>query len=165
MTDDESVDNKDGPEDMSQETGTIAVDLRGRSVRTLAWLGDAEFEREVRMRLAQRGDYPTDRLHAMTARVVCAEAQAELLAAIEAGLDEAELGVVRRARNLNAKAGGRGVRSVRDYRSATALEALVAHWCFGAPGGRARFEALISPWLANRIDAAVLAAGRALRRG
>ena len=142
-----------------------SLDLRGRSVRTLAWLGDAEFEREVRLRLAQRGDYPTDRLHAMTARVVCAEAQAELLAAIEAGLDEAELGVVRRARNLNSKAGGRGVRNVRDYRSATALEALVAHWCFGAPGGRARFEALISPWLALRIDAAVVAAGRALRRG
>jgi ribonuclease-3 family protein len=99
--------------------------LGERSVRTLAWLGDAEFEREVRMRLARRGDYPTDRLHAMKALVVCAEAQAELLAAIEAGLDEVEAGVVRRARNLSHKAGGRGVRSVRDYRAATALEALV----------------------------------------
>ncbi len=165
MTDDESAEIQDVPEDMSQAAGPVEVDLRGRSVRTLAWLGDAEFEREVRMKLAQRGDYPTDRLHAMTARVVCAEAQAELLAAIEAGLDEAELGVVRRARNLNGKGGSRGVRSVRDYRSATALEALVAHWCFGAPGGRARFEALISPWLATRIDAAIVAAGRALRRG
>jgi ribonuclease-3 family protein len=165
MTDDESAEVQDVPEDMSQAAGPVEVDLRGRSVRTLAWLGDAEFEREVRMQLAQRGDYPTDRLHAMTARVVCAEAQAELLAAIEAGLDEAELGVVRRARNLNGKGGSRGVRSVRDYRSATALEALVAHWCFGAPGGRARFEALISPWLATRIDAAIVAAGRALRRG
>lgn len=169
IIDDEPI--ADVPKDMPQEPCSIEpiepidVDLRGRSVRTLAWLGDAEFEREVRMRLAQRGDYPTDRLHAMTARVVCAEAQAELLAAIESGLDEAELGVVRRARNLSSKAGGRAVRSVRDYRSATALEALVAHWCFGAPGGRARFEALISPWLATRIDAAIVAASRALRRG
>lgn len=146
------------PQDMSP-------DLRDRSVRTLAWLGDAEFEREVRVRLAQRGDYPTDRLHAMTARVVCAEAQAELLAALEPTLDEAELGVVRRARNLNVKAGGRGVRNARDYRSATALEALVAHWCFGAAGGRRRFEALVLPWLATRIDAAVAAASRAPRRG
>jgi rhodanese-related sulfurtransferase len=32
-----------------------------RSVRTLAWLGDAEFEREVRLRVARRGDFPTDR--------------------------------------------------------------------------------------------------------
>ena len=57
--------------------------LPERSVRTLAWLGDAEFEREVRVRLARRGDFPTDRLHAMKARVVCAEAQAELLATLE----------------------------------------------------------------------------------
>ena len=77
------------------------TDLRGRSIRTLAWLGDAEFEREVRLRLARRGDYPTDRLHALKARVVCAEAQAELLAAIEPELDEHEAGVVRRGRNVN----------------------------------------------------------------
>lgn len=136
-----------------------------RSVRTLAWLGDAEFEREVRMRLARRGDFPTDRLHAMKARVVCAEAQAQLLAAIEAGLDEVEAGVVRRARNLNHKAGGRGVRNVREYRAATALEALVGHWCFAAAGGRERLAAVVVPWLEARIDEAVAAAGQALRRG
>jgi ribonuclease-3 family protein len=136
-----------------------------RSVRTLAWLGDAEFEREVRMRLARRGDFPTDRLHAMKARVVCAEAQAQLLAAIEAGLDEVEAGVVRRARNMSHKAGGRGVRNVRDYRAATALEALVGHWCFAAAGGRERLAAVVVPWLEARIDEAVAVASQGLRRG
>ena len=136
--------------------------LPDRSIRTLAWLGDAEFEREVRLRLARRGDYPTDRLHAMTARVVCAEAQAELLASIEASLDEAEAGVVRRARNLSHKPGSRGVRSTRDYRSSTALEALVAHWCL-CTAGRGRFDALVVPWLEARIDAAL--AVKAPRRG
>jgi ribonuclease-3 family protein len=139
--------------------------LGERSVRTLAWLGDAEIEREVRIRLARRGDYATDRLHAMKARVVCAEAQAALLAAIEAALDEVEAGVVRRARNLNAKAGGRGVRNTRDYRSATALEALVGHWCFVAAGGRERLAAVVVPWIEARIDEAVVAEGKALRRG
>jgi ribonuclease-3 family protein len=139
--------------------------LGERSVRTLAWLGDAEFEREVRMRLARRGDYPTDRLHAMKALVVCAEAQAQLLAAIESGLDEAEAGVVRRARNLSHKGGGRGVRSVRDYRAATALEALVGHWCFSVAGGRERLAAVVIPWIEARIDAAVTSAGQAVRRG
>ncbi len=139
--------------------------LPDRSIRTLAWLGDAEFEREVRLRLARRGDYPTDRLHAMKALVVCAEAQAELLAQIEPVLDEVEAGVVRRARNLNVKTGGRGVRSTRDYRSSTALEALVAHWCMICADGRLRFEALVVPWLEGRIDAAIVAAGQALRRG
>ncbi len=139
--------------------------LSERSVRTLAWLGDAEFEREVRIRLSRRGDFPTDRLHAMKTRVVCAEAQAELLAALEPVLDEAESSVVRRARNLNVKAGGRGVRSTRDYRSSTALEALVAHWCLGPTGGRARYEALVIPWLESRIDAALLVARHAPKRG
>ena len=139
--------------------------LPDRSIRTLAWLGDAEFEREVRLRLARRGDYPTDRLHAMKALVVCAEAQAELLASIEPALDEVEAGVVRRARNLNVKNGGRGVRSTRDYRSSTALEALVAHWCMFTAEGRPRFDALIAPWLEARIDAAIAAASRAPRRG
>jgi ribonuclease-3 family protein len=145
---------------MSEGTGGFGE----RSARTLAWLGDAEFELEVRVRLVRRGDYPTDRLHAMKARVVCAEAQAELLAQIEPALDEVEAGVVRRARNLSAKPGGRGVRSARDYRAATALEALVAHWCL-ATAGRARFDALVVPWLEARIDAAVAAAAQAPRRG
>lgn len=125
-----------------------------RSVRTLAWLGDAEFEREVRLRLARRGDFPTDRLHSVKARVVCAEAQAELLAAIEPVLDEAEAGVVRRARNLSHKPGSRGVRSTRDYRSSTALEALVAHWCL-CTAGRGRFDELVVPWIEARIEAAL----------
>lgn len=133
------------------------MDLRGRSIRTLAWLGDAEFEREVRLRLARRGDFPTDRLHAMKARIVCAEAQAELLAALEPELDEDEVGVVRRGRNVGLKASGRAVRDVRTYRAATGLEALVAHWCCGEPAARARFEALVVPRLEAAIDAVVAA--------
>jgi ribonuclease III family protein len=142
-----------------------AATLGERSVRTLAWLGDAEFEREVRLRVARRGDFPTDRLNAMKARVVCAEAQAELLAAIEAELDEVEAGVVRRARNLSHKPGARGVRNTRNYRAATALEALVGHWCFAAVGGRERLVAVMVPWIEARIDAAVAAASQAVRRG
>jgi ribonuclease-3 family protein len=131
------------------------TDLRGRSIRTLAWLGDAEFEREVRLRLARRGDYPTDRLHNLKARVVCAEAQAELLAAIEPELDELEAGVVRRGRNVNLKAAGRGARNVRAYRAATGLEALVAHWFLGDAASRARFDQLVAPRLEQAIDAAM----------
>lgn len=138
-------------------------DLRRRSIRTLAWLGDAEFEREVRVRLARRGDYPTDRLHALKARIVCAEAQAELLAAIEPELDEHEVAVVRRGRNVGLKASGRAARDVRAYRAATGLEALVAYWCFGEPAVRSRFETLIGPRLEAAIDAAI--ATLAPRRG
>ena len=86
----------------------------------------------------------------------------ELLAAIEPALDEAEAGVVRRARNLSHKAGSRGVRSTRDYRSSTALEALVAHWCV-CTAGRPRFDALVVPWLEARIELAL--ATKPPRRG
>lgn len=125
--------------------------LRGRSIRTLAWLGDVEFEREVRLRLCRRGDFPTDRLDKLRARVVKAEAQAELLAELlEAGvLRDDELSVVGRGRNAAVNRTG-GRRGIREYRAATALEALIAWWIVG--GERARFDALIIPAIEVRID-------------
>lgn len=127
--------------------------LRQRSVKTLAWLGDAEFEREVRLRLARRGDYSVDRLDKARARIVNAGAQAELLAELLAAgvLDEAEEVVVRRGRNTALRGAGHRRGTVREYRAATALEALMAWWLLG--GQRARFEALIIPAIEARVDA------------
>ena len=131
--------------------------LRGRSIRTLAWLGDAEFEREVRLRLSRRGDYSTDVLDKLRARIVNAVAQAELLAELLAGgqLTTQEQAVLRRARNATLRSARRGRGSVRDYRAATALEALVAWWLLD--GGRARFEALVGPAIEARIEALLAA--------
>jgi ribonuclease-3 family protein len=127
------------------------ADLRQRSIRTLAWLGDAEFEREVRWRLSVRGDFPTDRLDKLRARIVNAEAQAALLAELIAAgvLREDELAVVGRARNAAVRGAIR--RSVRDYRAATALEALIGWWLYGGP--TERFAELIVPAIEARIDA------------
>ena len=128
------------------------ISLRARSIRTLAWLGDAEFEREVRLRLSLRGDHRTDRLDKWRASIVNAEAQAALLAELlEAELlREDERAVVRRARNANVRGGGRGGRNVRAYRAATALEALIAWWVYG--GEAARYITLIGPAIEARID-------------
>ena len=142
-----------------------AVDLRARSVRALAWLGDAEFEREVRRRILVRGDYPVDRLDAVKALVVRAERQAALLTVIEPHLDDAEQALVRRARNQAPRGGGRTTRDTRAYRAATALEALVGAWFHGAPAGLARFEALLAPAIEAAIDEALTAAGTRIRRG
>ncbi len=141
-------------------------DLRSRSVRTLAWLGDAEFEREVRRRVAQRGDLPVDRLDAIKAEVVRAPTQALLLKAIEAALDEDERGVVRRARNAQTGSGGKR-NSVKSYRAATALEALVAHWLCGpdpSPGPE-RFETLLVPPMEAAIEASLARHRTRPRRG
>jgi len=143
----------------------MPFDLRSRSIRTLAWLGDVEFEREVRMRLIARGDYPTHRLDAIKTLIVCAESQAALLAEIEDQLDEAETNVVRRARNTSTRGTSRSQRNTRAYRAATALEALIAHWLHCDPCGRERYDALLDPPLALAVDRAIDRAGVRLRRG
>jgi ribonuclease-3 family protein len=139
------------------------LDLSKRSIRTWAWIGDAEFEREVRLRVASRGDFPIDRLDAIKARVVRAEAQAALLAEIQAQLDGDELAVVRRARNARVSGSGRARRNVRDYRAATGLEALVAFWTLGEHTGR--LEEVLGPALDGAIDRAVARYRARPRRG
>jgi ribonuclease III family protein len=143
----------------------VVDDLRERSIRTLAWLGDARFEVEVRRRLAARGDYPTDRLDVMKAGVVRADAQAQLLASIEGELEPAELDVAARARNAALPASARGKRNTRAYREATAFEALVAWWDLGPPPARTRFDALVGPRLDAAIDAAIARDAARPRRG
>jgi ribonuclease-3 family protein len=142
------------------------ADLRGRSIRTLAWLGDAEFEREVRHRLALRGDYPTDRLDAMKTRVVRAEAQARLLSQILPSLHPEELALVRRGRNAAPPAAARGGRRpMQEYRAATAFEALVGAWCLDGGPGRARLLEVLGEPLEAAVTEAVAAAAKRLRRG
>jgi ribonuclease-3 family protein len=143
----------------------VKTDLSRRSARTLAWLGDAVFEREVRFRIASRGDYPVDRLDAMKAEVVRAETQAELLDAIEPRLDEAEADVVQRGRNAQVSASGGAKRDVRTYRRATALEALVAYWATAPEPGWVRFDELLDGPLREAIDRAVQRRSTKLRRG
>ena len=136
--------------------------LRDRSIRTLAWLGDARFELEVRRRLSTRGDYPTERLDAMKASLVRAEAQAELLAQIDAELTDDERAVVSRGRNATPS-GGRGRRDTRAYREATGFEALVAWWA--EDPACERFTEVVAPRLDAAIDEAVERGANKPKRG
>jgi len=128
-------------------------------MRTLAWLGDAEWERVIRSRLAELGDYPVDRLERMRARLARAETQAELLAEILPQLEPDELDVVRRARNTKfGRAGMRSDLTTRTYRAASAFEALIGWWACGpstlpsAMHERSeRFERVVEPRLATRL--------------
>lgn len=131
----------------------------------MAWIGDAVFELDVRRRLSDRGDYATDRLDAMKADLVCARRQAELLAEIEAQLDDEEGAVVRRGRNASVGGGkARGKTDVRTHRNATGLEALIAYW-FADPDRRRRYALLLVPALEAAIDGAVARRAKKLRRG
>ena len=104
----------------------------------LAYLGDTLWDLMVRARLVKRGGRMKD-LHRAAVKQVCAQAQSDALARIEAVLTEEEAAVVRRARNArqtptrNADPG--------DYRRATALEALIG-WLY-LTGQRERMEDLM----------------------
>ncbi len=141
----------------------VESELEGRSIRTLAWLGDAAFEREVRWRIAQRGDYPVDRLDAMKAEVVCAPAQAALLEKIDSELDDDERAVVQRGRNADTPS-LRGRKDTQTYRSSTGFEALIARWAL-RDGAWLRFETLVGPHLEHAIDQAIAKRARRPRRG
>lgn len=138
--------------------------IRQASIRTLAWLGDAHFELAVRWSLAHRGDYPVTRLDDARARVVRAEAQADLLETIMTTLDEAEHAVVRRAMNAQVSGRGRAQRDTRAYRAATGLEALVGWWACDSTDPTNRFEEVLRAPLEAALDAAILASERP-RRG
>ncbi|MGB1701462.1 MAG: ribonuclease III domain-containing protein [Nannocystaceae bacterium] len=138
--------------------------LRDSSVRTLAWLGDAHFERMVRWHLAKLGDYPVTRLDEARARVVRAEAQADLLARIEPDLHEDEQAVVRRGMNAQVRGKGRAARDTKAYRAATGLEALVGWWACGDDHGEARLRVVLNPALAEML-ATALAASAPIKRG
>ena len=105
----------------------------------LAYLGDTLWDLMVRTRLVKKGGRMKD-LHRAAVKRVCAKAQSEALARIEAVLTEEEGAVVRRARNArqtppkNADPG--------EYHRATALEALIG-WLY-LSGQKTRMDELMN---------------------
>ena len=126
--------------------------MLSRSLRALAWLGDAEFEREVRWLLVQTGDHPPKTLDRIKAKLVNAQAQAHLLESVKPRLTEREKQLLRRATNLGVRGTGRGNADTRTYRQATALEALVAYWTYETHEGPNRLEMLLRPSLRQTIN-------------
>lgn len=89
----------------------------------LAYVGDAFFNLFVRTRLLYFEQNKVRVLHSHGARMVSATLQARALKALESGLTETELEIVRRGRN--AKSTVPKSASVGDYRSSTGFEALL----------------------------------------
>ncbi|SFS85223.1 Mini-ribonuclease 3 [Marininema halotolerans] len=93
----------------------------------LAYLGDAIYELYIRYHLVIGSDIRPKELHDEAIRFVAAPAQARGMRAVEEQLTEEEWEVLKRGRN--AKSGG-VPKSAKpsEYRYATGLETLVAHW-------------------------------------
>ena len=116
---------------------------------TQAFVGDAFYELSVRHKLADGGrEYTADRLHFDAVRYVKASSQAKVIRVfIDRGvLSEAELNVVRKARNRKPKTIPKNADPL-DYKLATAFEALLGHHYL--EGGTDRAEELAE--LAMRV--------------
>jgi len=106
------------------------VQLRSLSPLALAYIGDAVYELFVRSRLLM----PSRQIRVFHREVVDhvrAEQQALYLECLRPHLSETEIDILRRARN--ATSGRKARASLRDYRQATALEALLGYLYLSDP--------------------------------
>ena len=118
------------------------------AISTLAWIGDAVFELYVRLRLAENGRLAgSGALHKTAITFVSAHGQSllmdKLLQAEQNGLillDDREHNLLRRARNYHTESTPKNA-DIRDYRIATAFEALIG-WLW-VSGNRDRADTLI----------------------
>ena len=95
------------------------------SPQTLAFVGDAYFGLLVRLRLA-KVERPVGELHAMSVKLVNANAQAKGVEAIMDMLTEEELSVYKRGRNAHTSHTPKN-QSGCDYHYATGFEALIGY--------------------------------------
>ena len=102
------------------------VEAKQYSPLTLAYIGDAVYEIIIRTILVEHGNAPVNKLHQKASSLVKAQAQANLIHLIEKDLTEEELSVYKRGRNAKSATTAKNA-SIRDYRTATGLEALVGY--------------------------------------
>ena len=106
--------------------GLKAVDVRGYSPLTLAYLGDAVFEIIIRTIIVERSNAPVHKLHKRSSALVKAASQAEMIKVIEPVLTPEEEAVYKRGRNAKSYTMAKNA-SMADYRMATGFEALMGY--------------------------------------
>ena len=106
------------------------------SPSTLAFVGDAYFGLLVREELAKT-ERPIGELHALSVKLVNANAQAEGFKVIEPLLTENELAIFKRGRNLHTHNTPKNS-SVAQYHAATGLECLFGYLKLSGETNRAQ---------------------------
>ncbi|MCD8106644.1 MAG: ribonuclease III [Oscillospiraceae bacterium] len=92
----------------------------------LAFMGDSVYEQLVREKLILSANMPAGKLHSLTVKYVCCEFQAAACEKILPLLTEEESDIFRRGRNAGGITPPKHS-SVREYRTATALECLFGY--------------------------------------
>ena len=111
------------------------------SSAVLAYIGDAVYERYVRMHVFEKGILRPDRLNTAAVRYVRAEAQARAYDRLADMLTEEEAAVARRGKNHKITSMPHNV-DQKIYRKATGFEALIGF--LEVSGADARLESIIA---------------------
>lgn len=99
------------------------IDLRERSILSLAYVGDSVLELLVRSHLVAPSRFSPGVLHQQAIPLVSAKGQFALLTQLEAHLTPAEQDIVRRGRNATKATVSKNA-TPEEYRASTGLEAL-----------------------------------------
>lgn len=111
------------------------------STAVLAYIGDAVYERFVRLHVFEKGILRPDRLNTAAVRYVRAEAQARAYDRLAGMLTEEEASVARRGKNHKITSMPHNV-DQKIYRKATGFEALIGF--LEVSGADARLENIIA---------------------
>lgn len=93
---------------------------------TLAYLGDAVFELEVRKKLLESGSHKVEKLHKRTTGIVNAASQSFFVGKLEPLFTEEESSVYHRGRNGKTLTAAKH-QKISDYRRATGFEAVFGY--------------------------------------
>lgn len=92
----------------------------------LAFIGDAVMTLYVKEYLAKSSDAKAGKLHIAASKIVCSEAQADLLDKIYETLTETEKGIFLRCRNAKYNSVSKNG-TIADYKKASGLEAVLGY--------------------------------------
>ena len=99
---------------------------RNYSPLTLAFYGDAVYSELTRRKIIENGSCPSNRLHKMAIKKVCAEYQSKAYGIILPMLTDEEADILRRGRNATGTTVPKSSNH-HDYHRATAVEALFGY--------------------------------------
>ena len=139
-----NINNKEAAEISGVAAGSAlrgSNDTASVSTAVLAYIGDAVYERYVRLHVFEKGILRPDRLNTAAVRYVRAEAQARAYDRLADMLTEAEASVARRGKNHKITSMPHNV-DQKIYRKATGFEALIGF--LEVSGADARLESIIA---------------------
>ncbi len=103
-------------------------DVKQLNALTLAYMGDAVYERHIRQHLIASGLTKPNKLHHIATKYVSAKAQATIVFALQQSqfMTEEEQSVLRRGRNAKSHSIPKNT-SVQTYNYSTAFEAVIGY--------------------------------------